>query len=68
MFGERSPSCRRCGPRRTVSINSAPFVRFLDLPRRQEGLVTDLEQIHADLEHIIELLNTLVGLIALQEN
>jgi len=30
--------------------------------------VTDLEQIHADLEHIIELLNTLVGLIALQEN
>ncbi len=30
--------------------------------------MTDLEQIHADLEHIIELLNTLVGLIALQEN
>ena len=29
--------------------------------------MTDLEQIHADLEHIIELLNTLVGLIALQE-
>jgi hypothetical protein len=27
--------------------------------------VTDLEQIHADLEHIIELLNTVVGLLAL---